>query len=208
MSITYKRTISPQALDRDGVCQAQTRGSAGALTINGALATGFSVASRVSIYSTGTLSSVTCTIVGVDRYGTALTESRAGPNNTTVVTSANFLSVSSVTVSAAVGTNVEVGLAGQMDSPWVPLDYKTGSFTAALAVALSSGASLTYAIEYTNDLVLKVGEQGVTKVWQSPVQGSTVDDEVALVSPAAAVRVAVTNYVSGTLDFTVLQSVN
>jgi len=64
----------------------------------------------VSLTSTGNLSAINFTIAGRDVYGRSVSETRVGPNNSTVVTTQEFAVVTSVTADAAVGTNVTVGL--------------------------------------------------------------------------------------------------
>jgi len=105
--------IEAAASDRDGVCQSQTPGGAGDLTINGALASGGSVTFDqprvVTIYGTGNEEGKTFTIVGTDEAGTAQTETLAGPNNSTVATNNYFATVTQVSVDAATAAAVEVG---------------------------------------------------------------------------------------------------
>lgn len=63
----------------------------------------------VSLTSTGNISAVNFTVKGYDAYGQPMTATLAGPNNNTVNTLKAFMSVISITASAAVGTNTSAG---------------------------------------------------------------------------------------------------
>lgn len=109
------RTIqAPATDDDDSVCQAQTTGGAGNLTINGVDASGgvatMEAGRLVSITSTGNLSAINFTITGTNSNKNASdSQTIAGPNNNTVYTTKYFNDVTQVAVSASVGTNVKVG---------------------------------------------------------------------------------------------------
>jgi hypothetical protein len=144
------------AADDDGICQSQTRASAGALTINGALATG-GVATlaagiierQVLITATGNESGITFTIAGTNSRGQSISETVAGPNATTGTTASYFQTVTSVTVSdsmadvAIVGTN-EVG--GTVVA--IP-DYLITPFAIGIGVKVSG--TITYTVQHTFD---------------------------------------------------------
>lgn len=134
-------------VDRDGICAAQTTAGAGDLTINGALASGGSyahgTAQQIGIYSAADLSALTFTVNGTGydsngRYSASLSEDVAGPNATTVETTDYFLTVSSVSVDGAAGTNVEVGPVDEAVSQPIPLNWRS-EFNAGLNVVQSAG---------------------------------------------------------------------
>lgn len=111
-------TISWAAPDTAAVSAAQTTVGAGNLLINGDLAViqGSSsyaifpnIFRTVSITSAGNLSGVNFTITGIGTSGTSISSTISGPNNDTVYTPLFFQTVTSVSVSGAVGTNVTVG---------------------------------------------------------------------------------------------------
>ena len=105
--------IEAATADRNGVCAAQTPGSATNLTINGALASGGSVTfdqpRQVTVYAAGNESAKSFTVTGTDETGTAATETITGPNATTVTGSTYFATVTQVASSAATGGDGEVG---------------------------------------------------------------------------------------------------
>lgn len=73
----------------------------------------------VSLTSTSDLSAITITIAGFDTYGRPLTQTRLGPNNTTVNTLKAFKSVLSVTPSATNAGTMSVGMADIFGLPWL-----------------------------------------------------------------------------------------
>lgn len=116
----------PATLDRDGICQAQQLTGAGRLTINGAFlnaggaAIDAGVASwgrAVGIFSAGNLSAITFTVRGYDTFDQPQTEDLAGPSNSTVATLKAWGRVTSVSASAAVASDVEVGTVDKFGLP-------------------------------------------------------------------------------------------
>lgn len=110
----------PAATDRDGICQAQQTGGAGALTLNGAgvsgglYSAGFDGGRKITVYSAGNLSARTFTVTGTDWTGAAQSEEITGPNATTATGTKYFQTVTGVSVDGAVGTDVEVGFAASL----------------------------------------------------------------------------------------------
>lgn len=79
---------------------------------------------NVAVASAANLSGTTVTVTGIDTQGQAVTETRAGPNATTVYTTANFAYLTSVTcpVSTLVNTlTISVGYG--FESAFIRLDY-------------------------------------------------------------------------------------
>lgn len=143
------------AVDRDGICAAQTTGGAGDLTINGALASGgaysSSTAQQIGIYSAANLSALTFTVYGTGydssgRYSTSIAEAVTGPNNSTVETTSYMLTVSRVAVSGAVGTNAEVGPVDEAVSQIIPIN-RHAEFSTGLQTIVSG--TINYDVEYT-----------------------------------------------------------
>lgn len=111
--LTRSITLVLPAAVSNGISTAQNRATAGALTITGSLASGgvasLVIAQRVGIAGASNNSSVNFTIVGTGTNGLSQTEVLAGPNNNTVNTVHDFLTVTSVTSSAGYTGNVTVG---------------------------------------------------------------------------------------------------
>ena len=202
-------TFSMAAADRDGICTAQTLVGAGNLTITGALAAAgvatMAVARKVSLYSTGNLSGVTFTFTGTDRYGRAQTEALAGPNNSTVLTTKNFKTVSQIAANGAVGTNVECGSGNAADTPWLPV----GEFGLLISVQAqpSSGASLEYSVQCTlldpDPSLSTFDEHALSPLGLAGAENLTSGVSGVLNAPAGAIRCAVTGYTSGSLSLLV-----
>lgn len=76
----------------------------------------------VALTSTANLSGVNITIVGFDTYGRQITQTRAGPNNTTVNTLKAFKSVLSVTPDATNAGTMSVGTADIFGLPFAAID--------------------------------------------------------------------------------------
>jgi hypothetical protein len=137
----------------NAVCLAQTRATAGALTLNGSSVVAgvavFNAAYTVTITSTGNDSSRTYTVTGTNAAGNALTETITGPNATTVSTSGAFLTVTGVSVvgGGTVGT-VRAGFGSSGVTAPLPLDIH-GRPDISLQVVVSG--TVTWAVQQTLD---------------------------------------------------------
>lgn len=203
--VVLTRTLA--ASDADGIAQAQTLPGAGSLTLNGALVVSgvaqLGVQRVVGIASTGNLSAVTFTVYGTDQAGNAISESIAGPNNNTVSTSLNFLTVTQVAASAAVGTNVTVGTTAVGASAAVPLDMYLDPFNTSLFVDVTGTVNVT--VQYTGDDNVLTSVGPFTWFDHSDLTSKSADSVGTIISPVTAVRM-VTNSGTGTAELTVLQS--
>lgn len=203
--IVITRTLA--TADADGIALAQTLGGAGSLTLNGALVvSGVAQLTQqrvVGIASTGNLSAITFTVYGTNEAGIAISESLAGPNNNTVSTTLNFLTVTQVAASAAVGTNVTVGTTDVGASAPVPLDLYLEPFNVSLFIDVTGTVDVT--VQYTgdDDVLTSVGPF----VWfnHTDLTNETADTVGTIISPVTAVRL-LTNSGTGTAQLTVLQA--
>jgi hypothetical protein len=109
---------TPMAL----VAGAGTLGRAYAPDGSGALVTVLDSNRCVSITSTGSLASITFTVVGYDLYGRKQTCAVTGPANSTVTTLKAFIAVLSITPSAGSASQVSAGVADIFGLPWVAKD--------------------------------------------------------------------------------------
>ena len=207
-------TISMEAADRNGIALAQTLGGAGNLTLAGALASGgvatLDVPRKVSVYSAGNISTVVFTITGTNRYGQTISDTVTGVNNSTVLTDLDFATVTQVAADAAVGTNVEVGSGDSASSAWIPVSsYGTG-VKCGLFVRLSSGASLTYNIEHTEENPFEIRKGNIAEdasvFTHDTMSSETTSQDGNYAFPPFATRITVTGYTSGSAKFTVIQS--
>lgn len=140
----------------NAVCAAQQPLGAGALTINGANASGgvatFPAAYAVSVTSNGNDSTRTFTITGTDAAGNTASQTITGPNNATVFTTIAFKTVTSVTISAAsVGSSITVGFGSFAVTEPLPLDIH-GRPDISLQVAIDTALGTpTWTIQQTLD---------------------------------------------------------
>lgn len=210
MSSPKTITLTPEALDRDGISAAETLAGAGNLTIGGALASGGSVtftqAQHVTIYAAGDESGVTFTVTGTDRYGAALTEDITGPNATTVVSTANFQTVTQVAGDGATSGDVEVGVDGTCESQWYVLNYRGADSSVAIGCVLGASANLTYAVQHTYSDIFAAGfqEPDATAFTHSTLTGETTDQDGVYDNLPRACRLAITAHTAGSVSMTVI----
>lgn len=142
-------TLTLPAAVADGICLAQTRVGAGALAIDGSLATdgvaSLVTAQRVGVTSAANDSARTFTIVGTDRYGRAQSESVAGTNASTVYTTHDFLTVASVSVDDSPAGNVTLGTVGVGSTAPVVVDRFINPPNLMAGTAVSG--TVTYSLE-------------------------------------------------------------
>lgn len=195
------------AADANGIAEAQQTAGEGDLTLNGA----FVVAGvaqlgqqrKVGIASTGNLSALTFTVYGTNDAGNVISEARSGPSNNTVSTTLDFATVTRVSVSGAVGTDVEVGTTDVGASLPIPLDiYLPFGNTASVDVT----GTVNYSVQVTNSDPF--GDPSTPLNWVAyPGGGLTSQTADATASTAVAYRAArlVTNSGTGSAALTVTQ---
>lgn len=203
----YHRTYTPLTPDPNGVCEDQTAGGAGNLTLNGALVSGGvatmsdGLAHQLSIESTGNLSGVTFTVTGTDSDGHALVEAVTGPNATTVETSGYFLTVTQIAVDGAVGTNVEIGPVDEAAGPTRIVDFRSKDFEAALGLDISG--TINADVEVTLDPVFSTETTTIKPqqdcTWQnhSVLAGVTATTNDNLEYSPTAIRLVINSYTAG-----------
>lgn len=202
MSGAVEYSFAPSALDADGVCASQTLGGAGALTINGALASGgvatLGEQAHITLYSTANYSAVTFTLYGTDTRGRSISESLAGPNNGTVTSVLNYKTVTGISSGGALATAVIAGNSNALETPWVRLNpYEP---IKAVSVELSATASLTYEVQWANRplAAISTNEGNLAAFADSTLTAKTTNAMLTLTTPAPALRVKITSFSSGT----------
>lgn len=217
-------SITLAAPDDDGVAQSQTPAAGGvqSLTLNGALqSTGFDVARRIAITSTGNDSGRTFTVTGLARDGlTSISETITGANAGSAYSVYDYKSIASVTVDANTANAVKVGTCDRASTDWIPLDRIQNPFSASISCNLSSGASLTYTAEYTTYDFFKASwdretNYNVRYAIPNPSAHIFAMEELtskitSLVSnfivPVVAVRLTLNAFTSGTASITANQA--
>lgn len=124
----------------------------GALTLNGALATGGVVTMdtprQVLITTTGNETSRTFTITGTNASNDPITEVITGVNNSTVASVLTYNTVTSIVISGNAANALTVGTNGIADSPWVRVDEWSEEVVAVQAIA---SGTVNYTVQYSLD---------------------------------------------------------
>lgn len=156
--IQYDTTLSSAVTN--GICQSQTPGGAGAMTLNGSLVSG-GVATLDATSGQVNARQVLFTFAADDSARTFVISGTLTPNGGTVTesvtgsattsTSVNyFLTVSKITVDAGTAGAVQVGTNGVGASQARALDRKTNPFNVGIGTILKSG-SANWTIQHTFD---------------------------------------------------------
>jgi hypothetical protein len=145
-------TVGPiAAASANNICLSQTP-SAGALLINGALASGgvatLDVQRRVLITTTADESARTFTITGTNWSGSVISQTITGPNATTGATTISFKTVTSVTISGNAAGALTVGTNGIADSPWVRFDDFAPNYA---TVTCTISGTVNWTVQWTLD---------------------------------------------------------
>ncbi len=181
------------------------------LTLTGLAAS----ANNISLAQT-TSGAANLTITGA--LASAETDTVTGISNSTVATTKYFKTVTQIASSATVGTNVTVGTNGISVTPWYPGDYRTGK-PPIITIALSSGAVLTYTVEFTPT---NLNDQALTPAAQIlQAQSATVfpSTDLAVVSASTnqatnflngmpGMRVKINTFTSGTITMSIISPNN
>lgn len=206
------QTITLSAAVGNAVCASQTPSGAGALTINGANASGgvytapSNTPRHLSITTNANESTKTFTFTGTDRNGVAMTYSTVGAASaTTTVYPINFKTITGVSVSAATAGAITVGFAAAANTGWIPLD-RYSSPTVGISAELSSGAALTFTMQTTTADLQATGfdESDATPINSTVVTG-TASAHHTITLVASGIRFLVNAWTAGGATFTVIQ---
>lgn len=172
-----KFRYDPANVDTDGIADGITgvgpwnEIAVGELVAAGA---GDGLAHQLNLTSTANLSAINITIVGTDADDKPVSETRAGPNNNTVETTAYFKTVTSIAASSTLGANtMDVGWVDEFVGPTVRLDWRRNVVSRYfLDVTGTISLDVDYLIEDPDRLLKQ--EDGK---WL--VVSSSLDDETA-----------------------------
>jgi hypothetical protein len=201
------------ATDASYVCASQTLGAAGNLNINGTgrnpnkfvgeviIPGGFE--RQLTLTSAGNISAVNFTITGLSMRGDAQTEVIAGPNATTVTTTAYWKEIYSIAASAAVGSAMTVGIGSVGQSnPFINDYYILGDTTTTQVV-------VTGTINYSAQVTLDNPQTSSTPTWFShPTAGlvaATTTQIGYMTTPVVSQRILVNSSAAGSLVATIMQ---
>lgn len=188
--------MSPATFDRDGIAQSQHTVAATPLTINGALGATLDYGRIVGIYSSADLHLIGFTIVGTNANGEVISETVAtGPNNSTVVSTKLYKTVTSVTPDTTDGSNnVEVGTVAttlSAESKIVPLNSYS-NVAATVAVYVTGTINFTVQETFTDP---QIGGASVCNWTIVTALASKTASTVSQISAhAKAVKIQINSY--------------
>lgn len=192
----------------NSIALSQTTAGAAALTLNGALATNgvatLAAPGQVTLTSTGALTGINFTLVGTDYRGWTVSEILAGPGNNTVTSVNSYATITSITSSATVGTNITAGNAASGSSPVVPIDTYANPSDISLGVEITGTANVT--VQYTVDNVfVTTSLDALNWISHANLTGLSASAYGTLISSVGAVRM-ITNSGTGSVTFVVRQA--
>lgn len=183
--------------------------SGGIATIDTAAANNTAIGRRVIVTSGGDDTGITWTVVGTNAAGARISDTFAGVNNAAASSSLDFVTVTSITPSAAVATTATAGTNGVGASRWIMLNNALTPMNLAVAIELVTG-SANYTLEYTFDDPNLLGANVTAPLAFSDLSpaaligGSATKDGV-LTMPVFAVRLLI-NSGTGSLRARLLQA--
>jgi hypothetical protein len=144
-------TVGPLATaSANALALSQTPGAAGALTLNGALATSgvvkMDAPRRVLITAAANETANTFTITGSNWSGQIISEVITGPNAATAQSVLDYSTVTSIVISAAASGTLTVGTSSVASSPWIRMD--DWAFP-QVAIQASVTGTVNYTIQQT-----------------------------------------------------------
>jgi hypothetical protein len=204
-SVTQTRTLA--AADPNGIAEDQQLGAAGDLALDGVLVTDgvaeLGAQRQVEFESAGNISATNFTVTGTDDSGNIISETIAGPNVGTVATAVNFRTVTQIAADASFASDVEVGTNGVGGSQEIPCDQYISPFEVSLGLVITGTIDVT--AQFTFDDVFADASGPHTWFDHTNLTNIIANDEAALVSPVAAVRL-LTNSGTGSARFEVRQA--
>jgi hypothetical protein len=209
--MSYPIVYTWPAPDTQAICLTQTLTTAGNLSINGNLTVNLiqpgnaifpGISRVVSITSANNLSGVNFTISGY-LNGATVSETRAGPNATTVETAQLFDQVISVSANAAASA-VSVGSGTTGRTHWFSYDYNRNVSSTTVQV------NVTGTIDYTFNITLDDVQTNPTPFLTAPIAGmtnATTDQFATLMSGNCRyANVVINSSTNGSLIATILQT--
>lgn len=201
------------AADDNGIHLSSTP-SAGAVSLDGALVTGgvayLGDPRRVLVTTAGNDTGKTMTITGTDANGNVQVDTVSLPNNSTVYTSLDFLTVTGITISATAAGAIIIGTNGIGGSRWVRFnDFAPSNISIQCDVTGTVNYTVQSTLDDPNDPFNPTPAEDVIWVNSSDaavVSSASTQQSNFLFTPKYA-RVLI-NSGSGTVVATFLQSSN
>ena len=193
-------TVSPAAVDADGIAQAQTPAGAGYLTLNGALGTTLDYARTLVLTTVADETSKTFTVVGTGANGEALTEVITGVNNTTALSVRYYKTITSIYVSGATTGAVTFGTSAattSLQTQAIPLNYYD---RVACTIHVHVTGTINYTVVECFDDILRNGVGDITDVnfhSLTALASQTTSLVASGTRGATAVRLRINSYSTG-----------
>ena len=198
-------SCTPTAVDADGVSASQTPG-AGAILINGALATGgvatFGAAQKVRLTSGGNDSGITFTFTGTDADGNVQFETVAGTNASNSDTTKFYKTITSITKSGASAGTIVVGNLIASVSPTLRINTGMTPCNFNLLTQLVSGTA-TWGMDYTFD---EGAPYPALWIADGTVTGKSANFESTWIKPINGLRLNLTASNAGNVALKVIQA--
>lgn len=198
-----KKTYTPADADTDGLVDG---GSGASLTLL-ASGAGDDLAHQLNFTSSADISDHTFTVVGTDENGVAQTEVVTGPNNTTVESTSYFLTVTSITPDATLGSDeVDIGWVDEFVTPTLAINYHASEVSLRTVVT----GTINYDMEQTFDS-MRIANDGTPFEWSTStdtdLDGATTSQISVLDKPVTGIRLKANSYSSGaSIDLYVVQA--
>ena len=195
------------AADPNGIFLDQNPAAGVALTLNGAFVTAgvatLDVQRVVELESAADMSGITFEIVGTDEQNRPITETIVGPNAGTSATLLDFFTVTSITPSGTIGSDVEGGTNAIGGSIIIPVDKNVTPTSIGLALIITGTVNVT--VQHTFDSPWEGASTILTWFDHPTLAGETADADGNLAFPPQAVRL-LTNSGDGTCEFDLVQA--
>jgi hypothetical protein len=189
-------TLATQATNN--IALSQTPGAAGNLSLAGALASGgvipdLSLGYIIGIGCAGNDAGRTFTVTGIDQNGKAQTETIAGANIGTTVSTKFWRGITSIAVDAATAGAIVVGTVNTTLSASTPT-YAVEIYAPYISAFIDISGTINYDIQ-------KCGERptaGETPNWVAGgLTGQTGDGQTTYSTPIGGVRGKINSYTNG-----------
>jgi len=206
MANSWQATKTLAAAAADNIAQSQSPG-AGAITLNGSLVSGgvatLDTPRRILITTTDDDTDITYTVIGTNYAGNPLSETVTGPDNSTVATTQDFATVTSVTHTGSVEAAVTVGTNGVGSTPWYVTNQENSM--AAYGLCVVTSGTVNYTVEYTyDDPNAPFTGTFPTTFSLTALAAQTATKDSSISSPVRAIRATV-NSGTGTIYAIVIQ---
>jgi len=157
------------------------------------------LAHQLALTSAANLSGINLTVTGTDADGVAISETLAGPNATTVETTAFFATVTQISAASTLGANtLDVGWVDEFVSQTIPLEFYVQGQTVNVQVELTGTANFDMEDTMSDIRAVPQPAQG-DLLWLN--DANFTNKTASLSSPLAVVarasRLAVNSYTNG-----------